>query len=75
MQVKQVAYHLPVSRELLADSPGSFEDMLRSAQEADRAFRALPVEEQQRILAERKAAHEAGRCTACGCHPDEHNDR
>ena len=43
------------------------------AEEKGRAFRALPANEQERILAERAAAYEAQRCPHCGCHPDEHD--
>lgn len=75
MQVKQFAHHSLVSREVLEDHPGTIGDMIRAAQEADRRFRAMPPEEQARIIAERKAAYEAQRCSSCGCHPDEHADR
>lgn len=62
---------VPVSQELLDDAM-STEDMLRQADEQQRAFNALPAKERKRILAERKRAYEAQRCKECGCHPDEH---
>lgn len=75
MDVQKIAGHVTVSAELLEDALPSFEEMIHRAQEADRAFRALPAAERERILTERKAAYEAQRCEHCGCHPDEHDDR
>lgn len=73
--VRRMSYAIPVSQEYLDDRLPPFPDMMRMIEENERAFRALPPEEQARILAERKAAYEADRCTECGCHPDEHGDR
>jgi hypothetical protein len=46
--------------------------MMAMLAEKERAFNALPPEEQERIRAEEKAAYEAQRCEHCGCQPDEH---
>lgn len=70
-EVKMYGAQIEVSEEMLADAM-PFDEMMRRSAEGARAFRALPPEEQERILAERKAAYEADRCAACGCHPDEH---
>lgn len=72
--VKRYAAVVPISQEMLIDRLPPFEELMAAGARADAAFRALPSEEQARILAEREAAHEAKRCTACGCHPDEHGD-
>lgn len=68
--VNRLTALLPVSAEMLEDRLPSWGEIEAAAT----AFAALPPEEQERILAERKAAYEAERCTACGCHPDEHRD-
>lgn len=70
--IKKFQVLVPISDELLADALPPFEEIMRMAEEHDRAFRALPSEEQARITAERKAAYEAKRCPTCRCHPDEH---
>lgn len=70
-----VSYAIPVSREVLEDALPPFDVIMQRIEENARAFAALPLEEQERITAERKAAYEAERCEACGCHPDEHSDR
>lgn len=63
---------MPVSQEMLDDVLPPWDELMRMAEESDRAFRALPPAEQARILAEREAAYEAERCEHCGCHPNEH---
>lgn len=73
MAVTKYNAFVPVSAELLADVV-PWDEMQRQMEENARAFRALPPEEQARILAEKKDAYEAQRCSACGCHPDEHGD-
>lgn len=70
--VRQMRTVLPVSAEVYADRLPPFSEMMRRIEENARAFAALPLAEQERITAERKAAYEAERCKACGCHPDEH---
>lgn len=74
MQVRVLTAHMPVSQEMLDDRLPPWDEMERQMAENARKFAALPPEEQARIKAERKAAYEADRCTACGCHPDEHSD-
>lgn len=73
MDVVKVAYCVPASQELLDEalSMPRLDEILEQAQEADRAFRALPIEEQKRIKAEREAEYEARRCPTCGHHPDD----
>lgn len=70
--VRQMRTVLPVSAGVLADALPPFPEMMRMIEENARALAALPLAEQERITAERKAAYEAERCEACGCHPDEH---
>lgn len=65
---------ITVSAEMLDDVLPPLDEIFRRAKEAQAAFAALPVAEQERILAERHAAYEAQRCPHCGCHPDEHGD-
>lgn len=73
LNVRQVVHYMPVSREeVLDDRLPPWDEMQRQMEANARAFAALPPEEQARIKAEREAAYEAERCTACGCHPDEH---
>lgn len=78
IEIKQMTYHMPITREVVEDSsflpPGvSIFDHLA---EQERQFAALPPEEQARILAEneeRRAREKAERtCPHCGCDPDEH---
>jgi hypothetical protein len=70
----------PLSQEAIDDMagmPNLFELMEQWEAEAA-AFRALPVEEQARILAEQAAKAEAERlertCPHCGCDPQEHGN-
>lgn len=79
--MSEITFHMatamvPVSEEMLAEAKNmpSFLELLAMAEQRDREFRALPPEEQARIKAEREAAYDAERCTACGCHPSEHGD-
>jgi hypothetical protein len=65
-----VAYIPVASRDLLDNALPPFGELIRMAEERDREFRALPAEEQARILAERETAYEARRCPTCGHHPD-----
>jgi hypothetical protein len=46
-------------------------ELVQMIEENDRAFRALPPEEQARIVAEREAEYEAQRCPTCGHHSDD----
>lgn len=69
---RRMVHTFPVPAELLEDQLPPWDVMMAQMEAAAAAFAALPPEEQQRITAERKAAYEAERCTACGCHPDEH---
>lgn len=75
IEVRVMTTVMPISAEVLADALPPWDVMMRQMEENARAFAALPSEEQERITAERKAAYEAERCEACGCHPDEHGDR
>ena len=71
--VRQMQVYMPISQEMLEDALPPWDEIERHMEEKARAFAALPREEQERIKAERKAAYEAERCEACGCHPDEHS--
>jgi hypothetical protein len=75
VQVRKLVSYMGVSREEWGNRLPPFDEMMRRIEENARAFAALPPEEQARIEAEREAAYEAQRCMACGCHPDEHDDR
>lgn len=72
LNVRVASGWMTVARELLDDRLPPWDEMQRQMEANARAFAALPPEEQARITAEREAAYEAERCTACGCHPDEH---
>jgi hypothetical protein len=70
--VHMATAYLPVAQEVLDNALPPFDVMMAQMEANAAAFAALPPEEQERITAERKAAYEAQRCPACGCHPDEH---
>jgi hypothetical protein len=72
MLVQRFGSIVPLSQEQWDDRLPPWDELMRRAAAADRAFRALPPEEQARITAERAVAYEAERCETCGCHPDEH---
>lgn len=71
--VRQMRAFMPVTQEVIDNALPPWDEMMRQMDANAAAFAALPPEEQARILAERKAAYEAERCQACGCHPDEHS--
>lgn len=75
LTVRRTVHTILVPTELLEDQLPPWDEMQRQIEANAAAFAALPPEEQARVKAEREAAYEAGRCTACGCHPDEHGDR
>jgi hypothetical protein len=71
MDAQMVVAYVPVSRQMVDDQIlPPWDELVRMAEERDREFRALPAEEQARILAERDAEYEAQRCPTCGHHPD-----
>lgn len=80
VEVKKMMMAAPmlVSRELVEDSmilpPGV--NIFDWMAERERRFKALPPEEQARILAECEAERAAAKaertCPHCGCDPDEH---
>jgi hypothetical protein len=72
IEVRVMTTVMPISAEVLADALPPWDVMMRQMEENARAFAALPIEEQERITAEKKAAYEVERCEACSCHPDEH---
>lgn len=78
IEIKVMTGPMLVTQELIDDSmilpPGV--NIFDHLAEQRRQFEALPIEEQQRILAEdeeRRAREKAERtCPHCGCDPDEH---
>lgn len=72
LTMTQHSAYIVVPQELIDDALPPWGEIERRIEENTRAFAALPLEEQARIMAERKATYEAERCTRCGCHPDEH---
>lgn len=78
IEIKVMTGPILMTQELVEDSmilpPGI--NIFDHLAEQERQFKALPLEEQARILAEREAAEAAAKaertCPHCGCDPDEH---